>query len=330
MKKQVIRLLTILWITAGWITVVPAASTTGKAQEACSLLRERAKKEVSFENPMVRLKLKAVNDLAALSAKSSSPQAGGKTVASTTAFPSPFEMALRFGDSYLLLTREITQTWRSVTARGETIWNEDEIRTFLKTAVSEYETPGPLWFRTHDGRRVELLCAKGGRTLDLDKTIQQIETAADRNHFFADPAWNVEEDLFDQGVFRPHVYVEVDLSRQHVYLFADGRLLFDTDCVSGTAGGERQSDPGIFQIYSKQSPAILRGPNGDGTFYESPVSYWMPYNGGEGLHDATWRGSFGGTIFQYDGSHGCINLPLNSAKYLYGHAATGTYVIVHR
>ena len=43
----------------------------------------------------------------------------------------------------------------------------------------------------------------------------------------------------------------------------------------------------------------------------------MPFNGGIGMHDATWRGSFGGSIYQYSGSHGCINMPKAKAASLY-------------
>ena len=43
----------------------------------------------------------------------------------------------------------------------------------------------------------------------------------------------------------------------------------------------------------------------------------MPFNGGIGFHDASWRSKFGGTIYQYSGSHGCINLPVDKAKLLY-------------
>ena len=39
------------------------------------------------------------------------------------------------------------------------------------------------------------------------------------------------------------------------------------------------------------------------------VTYWMPFNGGIGFHDATWRGCFGGQIYIWSGSHGCVNMP---------------------
>jgi lipoprotein-anchoring transpeptidase ErfK/SrfK len=62
--------------------------------------------------------------------------------------------------------------------------------------------------------------------------------------------------------------------------------------------------------------------------YTSFVNFWMPFYKGYGLHDASWRGSFGGTIYYSSGSHGCINLPYNAAATLYEHTEVGTPVIV--
>ena len=76
---------------------------------------------------------------------------------------------------------------------------------------------------------------------------------------------------------------------------------------------------------------MLRGkllPNGKRE-YETPVKYWMPFNGGVGLHDASWRGSFGGNIYQNSGSHGCINLPPKTVKRLYDLVSVGTIVVCH-
>ncbi len=57
----------------------------------------------------------------------------------------------------------------------------------------------------------------------------------------------------------------------------------------------------------------------------------MPYNGGEGLHDAQWRyGVFGGDIYRYSGSHGCINLPLETAEEIYNNVDVGTQVLIKR
>lgn len=67
---------------------------------------------------------------------------------------------------------------------------------------------------------------------------------------------------------------------------------------------------------------------GEGNSYQSFVNFWMPFNEGVGLHDASWRGSFGGDIYLYSGSHGCVNLPYSSAASLYEMVEIGTPVLV--
>lgn len=56
----------------------------------------------------------------------------------------------------------------------------------------------------------------------------------------------------------------------------------------------------------------------------------MPFDGGIGLHDATWRNKFGGNIYINKGSHGCVNLPYQTAEYIYENVKVGTKVLVHK
>ncbi len=107
-------------------------------------------------------------------------------------------------------------------------------------------------------------------------------------------------------------YVEVDLTNQHLYLFIDGQIVLESDFVSGDVHIGNTTPPGVFGITYKTRDAVLRGAN-----YETPVNYWMPFNGNIGMHDATWRREFGGEIYLSNGSHGCINLPLQKAKEIY-------------
>jgi len=55
----------------------------------------------------------------------------------------------------------------------------------------------------------------------------------------------------------------------------------------------------------------------------------MPFNGGVGLHDASWRSTFGGKIYVTGGSHGCINLPRSAAETIYNNISAGTPVLVY-
>lgn len=131
----------------------------------------------------------------------------------------------------------------------------------------------------------------------------------------------------------PARYIDVDLSEQYVRMYDESsNIIWETECVSGNPIYGGGTDTGVFFIYRKASPETLKGLdyNNDGKpDYETPVTFWMPFDGGEGLHDASWRGSFGGNIYSYDGSHGCVNLPYAKAEQLYGITNVGDTVVVH-
>lgn len=71
-------------------------------------------------------------------------------------------------------------------------------------------------------------------------------------------------------------YIEVDLSEQHMYYYQNGSDIFESDFVSGNMSyADRQTHAGIFTLYYKKSPDVLRGTmKADGTYeYESEVQY---------------------------------------------------------
>lgn len=120
-------------------------------------------------------------------------------------------------------------------------------------------------------------------------------------------------------------YVEIDLSNQHLYVFQNGAIVLETDFVSGNMSKSGcMTPPGVFGLTYKTRNAVLRGED-----YETPVNYWMPFNGNVGMHDATWRYKFGGDIYLTNGSHGCINLPLDMAAQIYEYVSTGFPIICY-
>ena len=119
-------------------------------------------------------------------------------------------------------------------------------------------------------------------------------------------------------------YVIVDKSEQQLYLYDDNELLYTTPVTTGK--DETPSDTGLFKISYKATNVTLS----DNKTYWSPVRYWRPYNGGEGLHDADWRSVFGTESYHYGGSHGCINMPVDITDEIYNNVEAGTKVLVHK
>lgn len=125
-------------------------------------------------------------------------------------------------------------------------------------------------------------------------------------------------------------YIEIDLSRQHIWFYLNGELLLDTPCVTGCVRNKNETPPGVFFLLNKNRGVYLEGYNNDGSKYSSYVEYWMRFNQGIGMHDATWRSKFGGQIYVSGGSHGCVNMPKNAAAKTYEHIDETMPIIVYQ
>lgn len=126
-------------------------------------------------------------------------------------------------------------------------------------------------------------------------------------------------------------YIEINLSTQHLWVYQDSQVIYESPVTSGATGMGFPTATGLFSIYAKARNTHLIGYQyGPQYNYDVLVDYWMPFYGGFGLHDAwRWRTSFGGQDYYYNGSHGCVNLPLETAAFIYNWADIGTPVWVH-
>lgn len=139
-----------------------------------------------------------------------------------------------------------------------------------------------------------------------------------------EPIYNALPDYYNINT-----YVELDLTRQRVWMYVNGKQIVNTPCVTGSVAGGYSTPAGIYYLTYKTTDTYLEGYNGDGSKYRSHVNFWMPFNGGIGFHDAAWRSSFGGNIYMTNGSHGCVNLPYSAAQTLYQNINTSIPIILY-
>ena len=120
-------------------------------------------------------------------------------------------------------------------------------------------------------------------------------------------------------------YIEVDCSLQHLYMYEDGELICDTPVVTGNMSWGAGTPEGRWYVINRARNATLIGED-----YVTKVNYWMAFTyNGHGIHDSTWRTSgYGGDIYLYDGSHGCVNTPIDKVAYIFEHAIVGEPVLV--
>lgn len=232
----------------------------------------------------------------------------------------------KFGAEQDILDGSIISKWLSCDEKGNVTLDEEKIGLYVDYLAERYDTYGKgRKFTTHDGSEIIVEGGRYGWLIDREAETEELKewiyngSRRTRVPVYAQTA--VSRENSDLG----ESYVEVDLTNQHVWMYMEGNEIVSTEMVSGTyTDPSRRTPPGTYTIYYKKSPAVLKGAD-----YENNVSYWMPFNGGIGLHDANWRGSFGGSIYQYSGSHGCINLPTGAAAEIYENIYSGMPVICY-
>ena len=241
------------------------------------------------------------------------------------------EITYVFGSQTEVLGGETICTWLTGTENGVISVDRAQAGAYIQTLKDKYDTAGrPRIFQTAAGREVEVTGPYGwtiNKEPETDDLIAMIRTGQSQ---LREPHYTQAAAGRDEGDWGS-TYVEIDLTGQHVYVIKDGIVVWDAPCVTGNVAKGHTTPPGVYSVAYKERDRVLRGKKlADGTYeYESPVSYWMPFNGGIGLHDANWRGKFGGTIYQTSGSHGCINLPPAKVAALYEMVYKGMPVICY-
>lgn len=130
-------------------------------------------------------------------------------------------------------------------------------------------------------------------------------------------------------------FILISISNRHLWACDGAKQEYDSPVVTGMENLPADLTPtGTYKIYAKQTNLYLNGSDSTGSWHDY-VYYWMPFLSNQygvyGFHDATWRkGSAFGNINPYssDASHGCVELPLATAKWLYNWAPIGTTVTV--
>ena len=229
------------------------------------------------------------------------------------------------GDSGIVLTGEQLHSWISPDGKGGVKLDDGKLNEFIKTLASKYDTYNkPKSLKTGWGATVTIKSGSYGWKVNQDAEKSWLReaiasgTKTQRTPEFSQKAASLS------GADYGSTYVEVNLSAQHLYFYKDGKQLISSDFVSGNESKGTVTHTGAYAISYKQRNATLRGQG-----YAAPVNYWMPFNNGEGFHDASWRNTFGGNIYLTAGSHGCVNLPPAVAKTLFENVSAGTPVLVY-
>lgn len=237
-----------------------------------------------------------------------------------------------FGDATEVVDGSVISQWLTTDENMNVTYNEEGVSQYIASLAEKYDTyKKQRTFTSGSGNTVNVQGGNYGWLIDQAAEIEALKAnISNKEVVTKEPVYKqtaASHGAADWG----NTYVEVDLTNQYMYLFVNGSVVTSSPIVTGKPSEGSATPQGVYSIRYCKRNAVLRGPKKeDGTYeWESPVAFWMPFNGAIGLHDATWQAAFGGSRYLTHGSHGCVNLPYNIAETVFNNVSAGTPVVCH-
>lgn len=202
-------------------------------------------------------------------------------------------------------------------------YDKEAILEYVKKLDKEYRTIYKAYiYRSTDGKDITINNNQGiGYDLDYDKSVEEIIRCLENN------LTEIILPLDKNYSTLTSTYVEVNLSTQIMRIVKDGNIVLETPVVTGK--DKTPTSKGIFLIYTKQTNRVLRGNNDDGSKYAVTVNYWLPFDGGIGIHDANRpKSDYVANTYHNRGSHGCVNTPKDVMKDVFNYLDVNFHVVV--
>jgi len=246
---------------------------------------------------------------------------------------------LSFGTSQEVADVDTISKWIDVKSQGDGTYklapNEKAITEYVKYLADTYNTfSSPKLFVTHDGVSIEIPTSYYGWLLDDEYAVEELKKIleakksveidlTDRSEE-SDKWWMRVAVAYDINKYYGNTYAEVSIDQQHMWMYVDGEVMLETDVVTGNPSYGNDTPKGAFRLIYQERNATLKGPG-----YSTQVAYWMVFADDVGFHDATWQPYFGGDLYKWNGSHGCVNMPIDKAGELYELVFPGMPVFVY-
>lgn len=230
-----------------------------------------------------------------------------------------------FADRQEVINKDVMKDWLETDEAGNVTLSQEKVREYVQQLKYKYDTFGSArQFKTATGETITVSGGDYGWVIAPNDTTAKIIEAVKSGQ-----PQNIEPEYIYRAYRREadeigNTYVEISLEKQKMWFFKDGQLLVDTDIVTGNHNNGWDTHTGVYAIMYKERDATLVGEG-----YNSSVSYWLPFYANTGIHDASWRSTFGGSEYISNGSHGCVNTPPANAEKIYNNIEKGVPVVVY-
>lgn len=232
----------------------------------------------------------------------------------------------KFGSESEIVDGDKINKWLIVDENLDVLIDKTGVMGYIKELSKKYDTVGiKRSFKTSTGKVIEVEGGLYGWKIDLVAETKALLKNIDLGETVEKEPIYVQKALFRGADEIGGTYVEVNITRQYLWFYKNGKLITQGPVVTGNPNRGHSTVTGTYMLNYKQKGATLRGAN-----YASEVTYWMPFFGNMGIHDASWRHSFGGEIYKRNGTHGCINAPLYLAKTIFDNIEEGIPIISYK
>ncbi|SFC86481.1 L,D-transpeptidase family protein [Clostridium uliginosum] len=230
-----------------------------------------------------------------------------------------------FADKKEAIDGSTINKWLDVDKDMNVVFNEKKVRSYVDSLASKYNTFGKTRdFVTSSAKTIQVSGGNYGWIINKSEEVKDlIEIVKKGQDITKEPIYSqtgVSRDNNDIG----DTYVELDMTKQHLWFYKKGSLITEGDVVTGNVSNNCGTPVGTYRLTYKEKHATLKGEN-----YAAPVDFWLPFNGNIGIHDATWRSQFGKDIYMTSGSHGCVNAPYELANKIFDNIDAGTPIVCY-
>ncbi|SDP67127.1 L,D-transpeptidase family protein [Clostridium gasigenes] len=235
------------------------------------------------------------------------------------------EIIYTFNEEEDIVDSSTINNWININEDLDVMIDEKKVKEYVGTLATKYNTVGKTRdFKTSYGNEIQVHGGYYGWKINTPAEVEAlIENIRNGEEITKEPLYlqsavsKGDNDIGD-------TYVEISINRQYLWFYKNGKIVAEGDIVTGDISKGFKTSLGTYMLNYKQKNATLEGEN-----YSSKVKYWMPFNGNIGIHDASWRYSFGGNIYKESGTHGCVNAPEYLAKKIFENIEDGIPIICY-
>ncbi len=223
--------------------------------------------------------------------------------------------------------------WMSVDSDLNIVFDMEAIEAFVANIAKEVETMGQTRsFKNSYGNEIKLSGGDYGwwvsKGKEAEAIVENIKSGKDvtreLNYLQTAATHGTEENNSDLG----DTYIEISLLKQHLFCYREGELITECDIISG--GNQNPTPTGIYRMRFMFTNYTFNRP-----YFNRTVGYWMVFYGNDadsniGLISCDFRNDFGKTTYLYNGTHGSIYIPPDSAKIIYDRIPNDIPVIIYK